>query len=248
MKVTNWRRKLSAALMAGGLLVPSAAMAAPTGANLVANSGFENVDGTTLGDYSAPRILDWLGGPAFAYSHQPGLTSVPDYADGADPPDAGNWYFTSNNNPSGATGDWRNPDEVYQDIDVSFGQTGAIIPFGNAVYTLSAFMSSYLNDDDAGNVQVDFKNSGGTTIGTALISDPDFGDDNVWSLSAVSGLVPPGTSTVRVSIFGTPRNGGADGYIDNVSFIIVPEPATMLLVGMGLAGAGVLRRRRPDES
>jgi hypothetical protein len=216
MKVTNWRQKLIASLAAGGLIAPSALYAANLDTNLVANPSFESVNLGTTGDYGAPMILNWLGGPGFAYSHTPGVTGVPDYADGPDPPSAGSWYFTSNNRPGSPTGDFREPNLFYQDIDVSTGATGTQIATGEAAYRLSAWMSSYLNDNDGGNVQVDFKNNVGTTIGTTIISDTDFGPNNVWSLNAKVGLVPTGTASLRVSLFGTPRNSGADGYIDLV--------------------------------
>jgi hypothetical protein len=221
MKVTNWRRKLIASLAAGGLLAPTAASAAELNTNLVSNPGFESVDFGTVGDYGSPTVQNWLGGPGFAYSHNPGVTMIPDYADGADPPGAGNWYFTSNNNPGSETGDWRAPELVYQDIDVSGGATGARIASGEAFVKLTAWMGSYLNDNDNGNVQVDFKNTGGTTTGSLVISDGDFGPNNVWSLSAGANAVPAGTTSLRVSVFGTARNGGADGYIDNVDVRIV---------------------------
>src|SRR5262245_8166161 len=132
MKVTNWRRKLAASLMAGGLITPAAALAANLDANLVVNGTFETVDLNTTGDYGAPAVTGagWMGGPGFAYSHQPGTTGIPDYADGADPPGAGLWYFTANNNPGSDTGDWRAPDGVFQDIDVSAGATGTQISSG----------------------------------------------------------------------------------------------------------------------
>ncbi|MEX0611844.1 MAG: hypothetical protein WD229_06970, partial [Pirellulales bacterium] len=196
MKITNWRRKLIANLVAGGLIAPSAAIAANLDTNLVANPGFESVDSGTTGAYGAPLILNWSGGPGFAYSHNPTVTGIPDYADGTDPPGAGSWYFTSNNNPGSPTGDWRAPDLVYQDINVSTGATGAQIATGEAAYKLSAWMSGYLNDNDNGNVRLDFKNSGGTTIGFAQISDPDFGPNNVWSLSSDISLVPVGTASI----------------------------------------------------
>jgi hypothetical protein len=221
MKVTNWRRKLVASLAAGGLFVPAAASAAELNTNLVSNPGFEDVDFGVVGDYGSPLVTSWLGGPGFAYSHNPDATGIPDYADGADPPGAGDWYFTSNNNPDSETDDWRAPDLVYQDIDVSTGATGSRIPSGELAVRLSAWMSSFGNDSDGGNVQVDFKNPGGTTIGSAIISDADFGPGNVWSINSGEGFVPVGTVSLRVSIFGTPRNFGADGYIDNVDVRIV---------------------------
>jgi hypothetical protein len=89
-------------------------------------------------------------------------------------------------------------------------------------------MSSYLNDNDGGNVHLEFRDGGGNPLGTAQISDPDFGPDNVWSLTQGGGLVPVGTATIRVSLFGTPRNAGADGYIDNVD-VQITDAANILL-------------------
>ena len=216
MKVTNWRRKLAASLVAGGLISPTAALAASLDTNLVVNGTFENVDPGTTGDYGAPKVLQWLGFDGFAYSHQPGTTGIPDYADGADPPGAGNWYFTTNNNPLET--DFNDPGDFYQDVDVSAGATGAQILSGEAAFRLSAYMSSYDTQADFGNVHVEFRNSGGTSLGSAVVSDSDPGADNVWSLNTGAGLLPVGTATLRVSLFGLPRQegAGADGYIDNV--------------------------------
>jgi hypothetical protein len=247
MKVTNWRRKLMESLVAGGLLVPTAVQAADLNTNLVANPGFESVDMAVTGDYNAPAVQVWLGGPGFAYSHNPTVTTIPDYADGDDPPNAGSWYFTSNNNPGSTTGDWRAPDLVYQDIDVSAGSTGSQIAIGEAAYRLSAFMSSYLNDNDAGNVQIDFKNAGGTAIGSAIISDPDFGPNNVWSLSSTIGLMPVGVASIRVSLFGTPRNGGADGYIDNVDVRLVPAANELLFLEVNTGTGQVAIKNQTGE-
>jgi hypothetical protein len=248
MKVTNWRRKLMASLVAGGLMAPSAVCAANLDTNLVVNGGFESVDFGVTGAYGAPMILNWSGGPAFAYSHNPGVTGIPDYADGPDPPGAGNWYFSSNNNPGSPTGDWRAPGLVYQDIDVSTGATGTQIAIGEAAYKLSAWMSSYLNDNDAGNVQVDFRNSTGATISSALISDPDFGPDNVWSLTSQVGLVPVGTSSIRVSIFGTPRNGGADGYIDNVDVQLAAAANELMFLQVNTTNGQVSIKNQTGET
>jgi hypothetical protein len=216
MKVSNWRKKLAATLVAGGLISPAAAQAANLDTNLVANPGFETVDTAVLGDYSAPKILNWSGGNGFAYSHQPGTTSVPDYADGADPPGAGNWYFTSNNNPDET--DWNAPGDVFQDISVSAGATGTQIATGEAAVRLSAYMSSYLSQSDFGVLHVEFRNAGGTVIGTTQVVDTDPGSGNVWSRTAGAALAPAGTATLRVSVFGLPmqEGAGADGYIDNV--------------------------------
>jgi MprA protease rhombosortase-interaction domain-containing protein len=48
-----------------------------------------------------------------------------------------------------------------------------------------------------------------------------------------------------VSLYGQPVNGGADGYIDNVSLFVhgVPEPSSALLLAMAGLSAGCLRKR-----
>jgi hypothetical protein len=174
---------------------------------------------------------------------------VPDYADGADPPSPGHWYFTSNNGGPGLN-DVHDPDTFFQDIDVSTGGTAAAIANGSATFALEAYMSSYLNDTDVGHARADFRNGGGTSLGMAQIDDSDPGPNNVWNLNFTNGLVPAGTATVRISLWGTRTAGGAgaDGYMDNVSFIIrgVPEPTSAVLAGVGVMAAGVLRRRRGD--
>jgi hypothetical protein len=243
------RRAILAAVSTGGLLATAGgAAAAPLGANLVVNGGFENVNLQSTGGYNGPQILDWSGTPAFAYSHDGSSSSagvVPNYADGAPPPGAGHWYFTSNN--AGPTTDINAPGQFFQNIDVSAGPTGAAIASGTARYDLSAFMSSYLDDTDIGNAHIDFLNSTGASLGTAVLSDPDFGPNNVWNLNSLSGLVPVGTATMRLSLFGNRTAGGAgpDGYIDNVALSItaVPEPGGPAIAA-GLFVLTLVRKRR----
>jgi hypothetical protein len=247
MKVTNWRRKLMASLAAGGLLAPGALYAANLDTNLVANPSFESVDLTTTGDYDAPKVVNWLGGPGFAYSHNPGVTGIPDYADGANPPGAGDWYFTANNNPASGTGDWRAPGGVYQDIDVSTGATGTQIAIGEAAFKLSAWMSSFANDNDFGIVHLDFRNAAGTSLGTAEIRDSDPGPNNVWSLNSRLGFVPVGTATVRASLFGGVVNGGTDGYIDLVDVQLTAAANELLFVEVNTTNGQVAIKNQTGD-
>ena len=74
MKVTNWRRKLAASLVAGGLLAPCAVEAANLDTNLVTDPGFENVDLNTTCCYlsAATKLNSWSNGSiaGFAYNNQ----------------------------------------------------------------------------------------------------------------------------------------------------------------------------------
>jgi hypothetical protein len=250
MKV-NWRKNVAKTLVATGLLSPAAAHAADLDTNLVVNPGFESVDTNVTGDFNAVKILNWAGVSGFAYSHDGSVGAagvVPDYADGADPPNAGSWYFSANNNPGSETGDIREPDLFYQDVHVSIGATGAQIAAGEAVYNLSAWMSSYLNDNDYGNVRVDFRNGSGTSLGFAQISDSDPGPENVWSQTRSIGLIPVGTASLRISLFGTPVNSGTDGYIDNVDVQIAAAQNELLFLEVNTTNGQATLRNMTGEA
>jgi hypothetical protein len=253
MKITNWRRKLAASLVAGGLLNPAAAQAANLDTNLVINAGFENVDiNTSLGGYNAVRILDWNdgSGDAFAYSHNGALdgagATIPDYANGGiytggtAPAGTGSFYFTSNATP----GDVTAPGQFSQNIDLSTGPSATLIAAGEAAVTLGANFSSYLGNRDFGTLHVDFLNAGGTSLGTAQVSDSD---TSTWTRDTSAGLIPVGTATARVSVFGTPLSGGPDGYIDNVDVQLTAAENILMFLEVNTS-TGVARLRNNTGS
>jgi len=222
MKVTDLRRKLIATLAAGGLLAPGVLEAANLNTNLLINAGFENVDLGTTGGYNGPLILDWttngIGAGPFAYAHAGGGGQGSDFANGGPLGNGGKYYFTTNN----VTPDVNAPGMFYQDIDVSGGASGSLIQTGNAIYGVSASISSYATQGDLGHVHLDFLNAAMTSLGTV-----DLTTNNVsaWTTNAKGGLIPAATRTVRVSLYGTTTvTGGPDGYIDNVQFLVSNEP------------------------
>jgi hypothetical protein len=158
----------------------------------------------------------------FAYSHNGSLSNgnvVPDYANGAPLASGGNWYFSPNANPNNVV--VNAPGQLTQDIDVSMGATGSLIPTGTAAYKISAFFNTYLSDNDIGHLHLNFLNASNVSIGTAEVTAP--GNLQQWTQNSRGGLIPSGTTTVRVSIFGTGTNGGPDGYTDNVDFQVTNE-------------------------
>lgn len=229
MKVTDIRRKLIAALAAGGLLAPSAAGAANLNVNLVTNADFESVDlGGAVGAYNSPPINGWTASApekqGFAYSHNgslgPNGMVVPDYGNGAPLASGGNWYFTPNAGPNNAV--INGAGQFFQDIDVSGGASGSLIATGNAAFRVSGFFNSFASQGDVGHVQLDFRNSSNTSVGTAeLVPSLPL---NEWTPTFLGGTIPAATRNVRVSLFGTtPIAGGPDGYIDNVDFQVTNE-------------------------
>ena len=145
MKVTNWRRKLATALVAGGVISPTAAQAANLDTQLLSNGDFESVNLAVIGEYNGPFGSRLDGTNLFAYSHN-GNTTNPglayDWADGGSS-GAGTWYFTANNTGGAAFTDVHDPDTYYQDVVVSAGATGTQIATGEAIYKVQAWMSSY---------------------------------------------------------------------------------------------------------
>jgi hypothetical protein len=222
MKVTDIRRKLAAALAAGGMLAPSAIYAANLDTNLIANPGFEEVDFNTVSSNGAPVFKIWsnLG---FGYSHD-GNSGIGDYANGGPLAGGGSWYFYPGRNDGAAS----NPSQrhhskdtaITQTFSLAGGATGSLIASGKATYNLGAFFSSYDTQQDYGVIQVDFLNASNAVLGSGVVSP---GQQNLpaWTQFTSAGFIPVGTTSALVSAWGVPISGSADGYMDNLDFRVI---------------------------
>jgi hypothetical protein len=210
MKITNWRRKLAASLMAGGVLAPAALHAQSLDTNLVVNPGFELVDAGTIGTYNSVKILNWGDGSQtpFAYNISQGYDNGNPLAGG------GAYYFSSNGTADFSVPDVRIPGQVSQNIPVGAGAAGAQIASGEAAVRLSGYFTSYQQDGDYGHLHVEFLDSGGASLGSTEIDGS--ADTSAWRQVSSIAFIPPATKTLRTSLYGTPFSGGPDGYIDNV--------------------------------
>jgi hypothetical protein len=70
---------------------------------------------------------------------------------------------------------------------------------------------------------------------------------DTWITGNVSGTAPAGTATARLVLLSGPYTGigsgaGGAGFFDNASFVVVPEPGSLCL--LGIAGLLSLRRSR----
>jgi hypothetical protein len=142
---------------------------------------------------------------------------------------SGNNYLSAGNYAYGA---WWGYSLVWEDVAATVGTN----------YNLSAyFMDDWGAAGATGTVgaviKLEFIDSGGikTTIdGSAPIAkDWNLG----WQQLSVSGIAPAGTVTVR-AVVGQGSNANSYVRVDDAS--LVPEPATMALLGLG----GLFLRRR----
>ena len=123
MKVTNWRRKLMASLVAAGLMSPAAARAADLNTNLIVDPSFENVDPANVGPFMSNRLLDWpdtaLDGNATDDNWA--FRFAQNYAGVNTPAGAGSRYF------SGGFGTTVGQATLAQSVGVSTGASGTRI-------------------------------------------------------------------------------------------------------------------------
>jgi hypothetical protein len=207
MKVTNWRKKLAANLVAVGLLSPSALSAADLDANLVVDPSFENVDTAITCCYmnAATKLNSWADGSVTPFAYNYGLG----WDDGG-PLAGGGFYFfgAGGTNSTTSPPPITSPGEVAQNIAVGAGASGALIASGEAAVSYGAFFTSFNDQAERGIMQVDFLNAGGSTLGTTRItSDPP----TPWHQQRGAAFIPVGTATLRTSLYST---GGYNAYID----------------------------------
>jgi hypothetical protein len=237
MKVTNWRRKLLASLVAGGMMAPVAASAADLNTNLIVDPSFEDVDPANAGPFTSNRLLSWPDSAADgnATDDNWAFRFAQNYAGVNTPAGAGARYF------SGGFGTTAGQPTLAQSVSVGTGQTGTAIAAGEAAYRLSGFFSSYLGQADASSLRLRFLNAGGTEISRTSVGGFDFvqnlgfqtgtfGQHRDWGQDSRSGFVPSGTSSVAVEIVSDITAGNHDGYTDLVDFRIVNASDILLFL------------------
>ena len=227
--------RMGLGVVAGGLMFVG--QAAPARAGTVLEESFE----------SSPSPL-FSAFNSYAYSQN--YTSV------NTPPLGGLRYYTGDLAAAQTT------KVAVVDVTGASGAPAAVIDAGLANFNLSAWFSTYLNQNDWSSVSVQFKDAGAGNVGSAVQIGgeafivglgtapngdglPDYRD---FEQDSTSGTVPAGARSAEVTIF-TQRFAGtaADGYLDLVRLDVtqVPEPGAALAA---FAAVSLLRLRRPRRA
>jgi hypothetical protein len=249
MKVTNWTKKLSAAIVAAGIGVPSAhAVIIPVG-----DASFE--------DYVVPAI-----GYAYANSYRPtspwvdDLDNPPGYTqDNAQSA----WLYNAayaDNPANSRRGAPRTGDQAMHGLFNYSAQELTAVFEADTLYTFSIWAQNdeILNDTNGlfmyifdGTVAFSDANSLANLGGAfTAINQRQPGMTNPqsalnWTQVSVSHYVAPGAPEIGNPI-GVGFFARRDTAVDDASlekFPGVPEPTSMILVGIGAAGLSLLGRR-----
>ncbi|MDD5069900.1 MAG: PEP-CTERM sorting domain-containing protein [Candidatus Omnitrophica bacterium] len=191
--------------------------------NLVQNPGGES------GDTSSWSVT----GPWYATSSQAQSTGTVN-------PHSGQYFFSSANSPSASA-------VMTQDVDIS--SFASIVDAGIAQFDVGFWYQTELFQSVYDTVVGKISFYDGTN---SLLDSSETGElfSTVWTLEDYIDYVPVGTRSIELSFTGILHGGSYinafvdDSYLKIGSDPIVPEPATLLLLGSGLLGLVGIRKKR----
>ena len=131
-------------------------------------------------------------------------------------------------------------------INAGFTLEQAVPTIAGASYMLSAFF--YFDEITTARLYVDTNDQNDPDVGFFSVFPAD-----TWVLAYDSFIAPSASTTIRLVMDGnvtTDQFGFIDGVgvtllQDFVAAQAIAEPASLALLGIGLAGLGLMRRRRP---
>jgi hypothetical protein len=210
------------------LLIPLQCLRATTiefGDNLIENGNAELGNGSN--GYEYVDVPGWtrLEGGFTVVSY--GTTAFPG-PESPGPDDRGNNFFSGGNNIAFSS--------ASQVIDVS--DLAVEIDMGTVNFNLSGYFGGYYDHEDNATLTVLFQDDIGNVLGSAAIGQVSVSDrDKITGLlyRDTQGFLPTDTRQIEVLLEMNRVHGAYnDGYTDNLSFVLVPLPSTIILLGTGI--------------
>jgi hypothetical protein len=95
-----------------------------------------------------------------------------------------------------------------------------------------------------GELKIDFMDAGDVVLASASTTwtMPNFDTLLPWQTYTTSGVAPVGTTQAKVLLMNQGPNGGTMRF-DNASLVVIPEPTSLALLGLGACLARIFRRK-----
>ncbi len=254
MKVTNLRRTLAAALVAGGMFVGGSSAVAQTIDHFVGDASFDDtpVDaGLGYSYFDGPPDTAWesTGNWWYNSTYDPGRRPTPRTGDqalhgGADY----NWQVLGDTFETGHT--YNLSMYVQGDSDaVDAGDAGTDrvwVYIFNGSNAVPDPLDGFFDDESLYAASFEQDGTAGTTIGGVGFTDPFSGFNrsggSEWTKVGINFTAGPGVAGNQIGIA---FYGRGDAAFDDVSVTsVIPEPSTVVLAGLMFAGGISLLRRR----
>jgi hypothetical protein len=227
----------------GGFAICVAGMSAK--ADLITNGSFESTTnglgkiGSSSG--ATTNVTGWnTNGYSFVFSANGGDTNG--YLQLWGPNNGGVAGNTLGASPDG--GNYIGADGAFQVGAITQTITGLIAgqQYSVGFYYAGAQQSGFTGDTSEQWI-VNLGNNSATAQSTPILNDVSHGFTG-WNHEVFTFTADGSSDTLSFLAAGTPNGEPPFSLLDGVSMVAVPEPASMLLMGTGLAALGLVRRRR----
>ncbi|EAZ98649.1 DUF642 domain-containing protein [Marinobacter sp. ELB17] len=211
------KAQLKTALLTSVVVAAALGMSSIASASILTNGSFEN-PGVSGYEFLTPEeLLGWKSTGDVEFWNR----DIGAQPNGPAPAD-GSQYLELNSRDGG-------PYSIFQSFDSVIG----------TIYEVSFAYSARANTNPAEEFSFYFGdvNGSGDTFNIAN------GNTNDWTNPTYNFMATSETSKIAFTAI-VPSTGTVGNFLDNVIVIDAPEPGTLALLGLGLAGLGAARRRQ----